>query len=74
MQKHQTRAGIFLLCSALFFALLFAAGSKALALEVIIDNVSVNTERTGTWPLSGASNFYGADSVYSRDGSTFSWR
>jgi lysophospholipase L1-like esterase len=40
---------------------------------VIIDNRSTKTSSTGTWSVSGAANFYGVDSVYSRDGNTFTW-
>lgn len=42
--------------------------------EVIIDNRDPNTESTGTWPVSGGLNPYGADSVYNRTaGQSFSW-
>jgi len=41
--------------------------------EIIIDNRDPETSQTGSWDVSGASEFYGADSVWSRDGTTFSW-
>ena len=41
--------------------------------EVIIDNRDSGTSRTGTWQVSGAANPYGADSLWSRDGATFTW-
>jgi len=41
--------------------------------EIIIDNRDSETSRTGTWGVSGASNPYGVDSVWSRDGTTFTW-
>ncbi|HPD47145.1 MAG TPA: PKD domain-containing protein [Anaerohalosphaeraceae bacterium] len=41
--------------------------------QVIIDNRDANTSATGTWEVSGAPNPYGADSVFSRDGATFTW-
>jgi hypothetical protein len=40
---------------------------------VIIDNGSANTSYTGTWAPSGAASAYGADSVWSRDGDTYTW-
>jgi PKD repeat protein len=42
--------------------------------EVIIDNTSSDTSRTGTWTASSASGYYGTDSVWGRDGATFTWR
>jgi lysophospholipase L1-like esterase len=42
--------------------------------ETIIDNRSASTSYTGTWSVSGATGFYGTDSVWSRDGATFTWR
>ncbi len=41
--------------------------------EIIIDNRAAGTSQTGTWEVSGASNPYGPDSVWSRDGTTFTW-
>jgi PKD repeat protein len=41
--------------------------------EVIIDNGDSRTSSTGTWPVSGGTSPYGANSVWSRDGSTYSW-
>jgi PKD repeat protein len=41
--------------------------------ETIIDNRDSLTSKTGTWAASGASDFYGVDSVWSRDGATFTW-
>ncbi|MBE0534933.1 MAG: right-handed parallel beta-helix repeat-containing protein [Phycisphaerae bacterium] len=41
--------------------------------EVIIDNGDAATSYTGTWEVSGGSNPYGPDSVWSRDGSTYTW-
>ncbi len=41
--------------------------------ETIIDNRDARTSSTGTWSVSGATGFYGTDSVWSRDGSTFTW-
>ena len=41
--------------------------------EVIIDNGDYNTSFTGAWYISGGANPYGADSFWSRDGSTYTW-
>jgi PKD repeat protein len=40
---------------------------------VIIDNRDAQTSQTGSWYVSGADDPYRADSVYSRNGSTFTW-
>jgi len=41
--------------------------------EIIIDNGWQQTSDTGTWLISGGSDPYGADSVWSRDGATYTW-
>lgn len=41
--------------------------------EIVIDNRSPNTAWTGTWATSGGADPYGSDSVWSRDGATFSF-
>ena len=46
---------------------------SAISTEVVIDNEGPGTSSTGDWSVSGASNPYGADSVWSRDGSTYTW-
>jgi len=45
----------------------------AVSSEVVIDNGDPGTSSTGDWSVSGASNPYGADSFWSRDGSTYTW-
>ena len=45
----------------------------AIPTEIIIDNRDAETSQTGTWGVSGAANPYGADSVWNRDGATFTW-
>jgi hypothetical protein len=42
--------------------------------EVIIDNGDSGTSSTGDWQLSGATDPYGADSVWARDGATYTWQ
>ena len=41
--------------------------------EISIDNRDQETSQTGTWSVSGGPAPYGADSVWSRDGTTFTW-
>lgn len=41
--------------------------------EVIIDNGDARTSFTGSWPVSGGTDPYGANSVWARGGSTYSW-
>lgn len=41
--------------------------------ETIIDNSDSATSSTGSWSVSGAPDPYGADSLWARDGATFSW-
>jgi PKD repeat protein len=40
---------------------------------IIIDNTDATTSKTGTWSTSTATGYYGTNSVYSRDGATFTW-
>ena len=61
----------FWIVAAVFFSFVFAP--SLVAADVIIDNRDTQTSQTGWWAASGAANFYGVDSVYSRDGSTFTW-
>ena len=41
--------------------------------EVVVDNLSGATIKTGVWEKSSAAGYYGTDSVWSRDGTTFTW-
>ena len=41
--------------------------------EKIIDNGGVDTSQTGTWSISSGSYPYGSDSLWSRDGATYTW-
>jgi hypothetical protein len=41
--------------------------------KTIIDNRDAATSRTGTWSVSNGSDPYQVDSVFGRDGSTFTW-
>ena len=41
--------------------------------EIIIDNGDPETSSTGEWNISGGADPFGADSYWSRDGSTYTW-
>ena len=43
------------------------------AAAVIIDNGQSGTSSTGLWQISGASDPYGSESLWSRDGGTYTW-
>jgi lysophospholipase L1-like esterase len=47
---------------------------NAVSAEVVIDNGGPGTSFTGVWQISGASNPYGVNSVWSRDGAKYTWR
>lgn len=42
--------------------------------ETIIDNGSYGTSSTGTWQVSGGTGSYGSNSLWARDGATYTWR
>jgi hypothetical protein len=50
-----------------------SAGDPPPAGEVVIDNGGPGTSYTGTWGVSGATGSYGTPSVWSRDGSKYTW-
>lgn len=41
--------------------------------DIIIDNGGTGTTFTGTWTVSGGTGAYGADSLYGRNGATYTW-
>lgn len=41
--------------------------------EIIIDNGGAGTSCTGTWGISGASNPWGSNSLWARNGATYTW-
>lgn len=45
----------------------------SLPVETIVDNRDADTSQTGTWQVSDGADPYGTDSVWSRDGGTFTW-
>jgi PKD repeat protein len=44
------------------------------ASDFIIDNGGAGTSKTGNWQVSAATGQYGADSLWSRDGATYTWQ
>jgi hypothetical protein len=41
--------------------------------DIIIDNTSSSSSRTGTWQTSGATGYYNTGSVWGQSGATFTW-
>ncbi|MEN6386379.1 MAG: hypothetical protein ABFD79_14440 [Phycisphaerales bacterium] len=52
--------------------LLLSLTSNILA-DIIIDNTSSSSSRTGTWQTSSASGYYKTGSVWGQSGATFTW-
>ena len=42
--------------------------------DIIIDNGGSGTSSTGTWQVSGGTSPYGANSLWARDGATYTWQ
>jgi hypothetical protein len=42
--------------------------------DIIVDNGDSGTFYTGTWKVSGGSDPYGVDSLWARDGATYTWQ
>ncbi|MEM3035883.1 MAG: SGNH/GDSL hydrolase family protein, partial [Thermoplasmata archaeon] len=51
----------------------FTINVEKIIVEKIIDNGDSGTSYTGTWSISGGTNPYGSDSLWSRDGTTYTW-
>jgi PKD repeat protein len=66
MNKKHPLIYLFLFC----FTLLLSANTFA---DTIVDNGSAGTSMTGAWPVSGAAGYYGTNSVWGRNGATYSW-
>lgn len=50
------------------------AATVSVTVGLVIDNGSSGTSSTGSWSVSGGANPYGMNSLYSRDGATYTWR
>ncbi|HBG28290.1 MAG: hypothetical protein A2Y10_03400 [Planctomycetes bacterium GWF2_41_51] len=70
--ESSVRAKKFIYIAALFAICLTSLASTGLG-DVIIDNEQAGTTSTGSWLVSGASGFYGTDSLWARDGATYTW-
>ena len=55
----------------LYIGILFL--SRTVYGDVIIDNSTTGTSYTGTWSVSTGTNPYGANSLWSRNGTTYTW-
>ncbi len=58
------------LCALVFLVMAFAGSASA---DIIIDNYDSGTSSTGFWAESGGTSPYGSESLWSRDGDTFTW-
>ncbi|HAL45884.1 MAG TPA: hypothetical protein DCP47_08230 [Phycisphaerales bacterium] len=54
----------------IFLLTFFTANCYA---DIIVDNTSSSSSRTGTWQTSTAPGYYNTGSVWARDGATFTW-
>ena len=55
------------------FSLIVLCCCCASAQAIIIDNGGPGTSYTGTWAASDATNWYGTNSIWARDGATYTW-
>ncbi len=63
------------LFSTLSIFLVFVSFSASeVCADVIIDNGDSGTSSSGTWSLSGGSNPYGDNSLWARNGATYTWQ
>jgi len=72
MRIRKLKGFSFFLMSIGLFVFLSLNPLSALA-DTIIDNGDPDTSFTGDWRVSGGSNPYGDDSLWSRGGSTYTW-
>ncbi len=69
MKSKHVLAGVFVFL--IFLIALFRAGP--LRADVIVDNGGTGTSYTGSWSLSGGTTPYGASSLWSRNGATYTF-
>ena len=61
----------------MFVSLLLAVlslGAITAHADIIIDNGGSGTSSTGTWAVSGGTTPYGSNSLWARDGATYTWQ
>ena len=63
---------VYLICFLSFFLIMAAMTGGAIA-DITIDNGQAGTSFTGAWAVSGGTSPYGANSLWSRNGSTYTW-
>ena len=78
MRTRKNESGIKMIQKKLFFgvlSLVLLAGVTGLDVyaDVIIDDGDIGTSYTGTWSSSGGSVPYEDDSLWARDGATYTW-
>ncbi|MCE5184925.1 MAG: hypothetical protein LLF76_02225 [Planctomycetaceae bacterium] len=59
--------------SVLFLAFITLSAFAPAATELVIDNGDPYTSFTGTWGVSGAAGAWGADSLWARGGTAYTW-
>ncbi len=74
MINHKNYLSRLLLAFSAFLFLCVPFSSAIAETEIIIDNGQSGTSFTGTWAVSSGTNFYGADSVWARNGATYTWQ
>lgn len=62
--------GLIITVAVLMLLTCLPASARA---DILVDNNGPGTSFTGTWPVSGGADHYGADSQWSRDGNTYAW-
>jgi PKD repeat protein len=71
--KLKWRFPNFFVIMAAVFCMAFLFSSNSQAQEVIVDNGASGTSYTGSWAISGATDPYGANSLWGRNGATYTW-
>jgi hypothetical protein len=61
-------------CFVIPFWFLLSLSALNVYADIIIDNGNPGTSYTGTWGVSGGTQQYGTNSLWSRDGDTYSWQ
>ncbi|MEN6384979.1 MAG: PKD domain-containing protein [Phycisphaerales bacterium] len=59
--------------TAIWLVLCMTVFARTAIGDIIIDNGGSGTTFTGAWYVSGASGYYGTDSLWARDGATYTW-
>ena len=71
--EYMTLTSVLRLLLLIFAGLLCVASPNLASGDVLIDNGDPGTEYTSTWAISSGSSPYGDDSLWARDGATYTW-